>query len=158
MNSLNKRIRWDGIFPIRIVRIFRAGRGRCEARWMDEHIIVDGETVEFAGEIHDDNMNSLTWWTDKRLCDTILAPDLTKASAAPRLCFSTITVSTGCLSRSRGFSTPTDRASVALTLSRDYPPLMLGELSRTPGQRRGGQVRWTRHGVVSFASYKSWAV
>ena len=65
MSFLNKRIRWGGIFPIRIVRIFRAGRGRCEARWMDEHIIVDGETVEFAGEIHDDNMNSLTWWTDK---------------------------------------------------------------------------------------------
>ena len=65
MSFLNKRIRWGGIFPIRIVRIFRAGRGRCEARWMDEHIIVDGETVEFAGEIYDDNMNSLTWWTDK---------------------------------------------------------------------------------------------
>lgn len=65
MSFLNKRIRWGGIFPIRIVRIFRAGRGRCEVRWMDEHIIVDGETVEFVGEIHDDNMNSLTWWTDK---------------------------------------------------------------------------------------------
>ena len=65
MSFLGKRIRWGGIFPIRIVRLFRAGRGRCEARWMDEHIIVDGKTVEFEGEIHDDNLNSLTWWTDK---------------------------------------------------------------------------------------------
>ena len=65
MSFLGKRIRWGGIFPIRIVRLFRAGKGRCEIRWMDEHIIVDGETVEFAGEIHDDNLNSLTWWTDK---------------------------------------------------------------------------------------------
>lgn len=65
MSFLGKRIRWGGIFPIWIVRLFRAGKGRCEARWMDEHIIVDGETVEFSGEIHDDNLNSLTWWTDK---------------------------------------------------------------------------------------------
>ena len=65
MSFLQKRIRWGGIFPIRVVRLFRADRGRCEIRWMDEHIIVDGETVEFEGEIYDDNLNSLTWWTDK---------------------------------------------------------------------------------------------
>jgi hypothetical protein len=32
---------------------------------MDEHIIVDGETAEFSGEIIDDNLNSLSWWTEK---------------------------------------------------------------------------------------------
>ncbi|WP_245686549.1 hypothetical protein [Paracoccus tibetensis] len=32
---------------------------------MDEHIRVDGRTAEFAGEIIDDNTNSLTWWTEK---------------------------------------------------------------------------------------------
>lgn len=32
---------------------------------MDEHIIVNGETAEFSGEIVDDNLNSLTWWTEK---------------------------------------------------------------------------------------------
>jgi len=32
---------------------------------MDEHIIVEGATTEFAGEIIDDNRNSLTWWTEK---------------------------------------------------------------------------------------------
>jgi hypothetical protein len=32
---------------------------------MDEHILVSGPTAEFAGEIVDDNLNSLTWWTQK---------------------------------------------------------------------------------------------
>ena len=32
---------------------------------MDEHIKVDGQTTEFTGELIDDNLNSLTWWTEK---------------------------------------------------------------------------------------------
>lgn len=65
MNFLGRPIRWGGVFPIRVLRLFRAGRGRCEDRWMDEHILVDGATAEFRGEIVDDNLNSLTWWTEK---------------------------------------------------------------------------------------------
>jgi glycosyltransferase involved in cell wall biosynthesis len=65
MSFLGRPIRWGGVFPIRVVRLFRAGRGRCEDRWMDEHILVDGPTVDFHGEIMDDNLNSLTWWTEK---------------------------------------------------------------------------------------------
>ncbi|SCY16842.1 Glycosyltransferase involved in cell wall bisynthesis [Paracoccus tibetensis] len=65
MTFLGRPIRWGGVFPIRILRLFRRGRGRCENRWMDEHIRVDGRTAEFAGEIIDDNTNSLTWWTEK---------------------------------------------------------------------------------------------
>lgn len=58
-------IRHGGVFPIQIVRLFRYGRGECEDRWMDEHIKLDGKAVDFRGEIIDDNLNSLTWWTDK---------------------------------------------------------------------------------------------
>lgn len=58
-------MRWGGVFPIRVLRLFRYGRGRCENRWMDEHIKVPGATVDFKGEIIDDNLNSLTWWTSK---------------------------------------------------------------------------------------------
>lgn len=58
-------IRHGGIFPVRVLRIFRATRGHCENRWMDEHIKVLGDTVEFAGDIIDDNLNTLTWWTEK---------------------------------------------------------------------------------------------
>lgn len=65
MNFLATEVRRGGLFPIRVIRLFRNGRGRCENRWMDEHIIVDGVTAEFSGEIVDDNLNSITWWTEK---------------------------------------------------------------------------------------------
>ncbi|MBV6634715.1 MAG: glycosyltransferase family 2 protein [Mameliella sp.] len=65
MTFLRKRIRFGGIFPVRVLRLFRNGRGRCENRWMDEHILVPGQTADFDGELIDDNHNSLAWWTEK---------------------------------------------------------------------------------------------
>lgn len=65
MHFLGRPIRWGGVFPIRVLRLFRYGEGRCENRWMDEHILVEGATVDLSGEIIDDNLNSLTWWTEK---------------------------------------------------------------------------------------------
>lgn len=65
MCFLGRPIRWGGLFPVRILRLFRHGRGRCENRWMDEHIVVEGQIETLSGEILDDNLNSLTWWTDK---------------------------------------------------------------------------------------------
>jgi glycosyltransferase involved in cell wall biosynthesis len=65
MAFLGKRIKWGGLFPLRVMRLFRHGQGRCENRWMDEHIIASGPTVNFLGEILDDNRNSLSWWTEK---------------------------------------------------------------------------------------------
>lgn len=65
MTFLGRPIRHGGVFPIRVLRLFRHGQGRCEHRWMDEHIRVSGPTVEFQGEILDDNLKSLTWWTEK---------------------------------------------------------------------------------------------
>lgn len=58
-------IKFGGVFPVHVVRLFRKGRGRCEARWMDEHIATDGPTISFSGKLIDDNRNSLTWWTEK---------------------------------------------------------------------------------------------
>ena len=65
MHFLGRPIRWGGVFPIRVLRLFRHGAGRCEDRWMDEHILVNGATTNLSGEIIDDNLNSLTWWTEK---------------------------------------------------------------------------------------------
>ena len=65
MTFQGRLIRFGGVFPIRVLRLFRYGRGECENRWMDEHIKVTGTTVDFQGELFDDNLNSLTWWTDK---------------------------------------------------------------------------------------------
>ena len=65
MTFQGRLIRHGGVFPVRVLRLFRHGCGQCENRWMDEHIKVAGPTVDFKGELIDDNLNSLTWWTDK---------------------------------------------------------------------------------------------
>lgn len=65
MTFQGKQIRFGGVFPVRVLRLFRYGHGQCENRWMDEHIKVEGKTYDFDGQIIDDNLHSLTWWTDK---------------------------------------------------------------------------------------------
>ena len=65
MTFIGNDIRYGGVFPIQVLRFFRHGYGECENRWMDEHIKVRGDTLRIDGEIIDDNLNSLTWWTDK---------------------------------------------------------------------------------------------
>jgi len=65
ISFMGRPIRYGGLFPIRVLRLFRHGKGRCEERWMDEHIKVSGLQAELPGEILDDNLNSLTWWTAK---------------------------------------------------------------------------------------------
>ena len=65
MTFQGKMIRFGGVFPVRVLRLFRYGRGQCENRWMDEHVKVAGTTVDLKGELIDDNLNSLNWWTNK---------------------------------------------------------------------------------------------
>jgi len=65
MTFQGRLIRHGGVFPIRVLRLFRRGKGECENRWMDEHIKVSGPTLDLQGEMIDDNLNSLTWWTEK---------------------------------------------------------------------------------------------
>ena len=62
MTFQGKLIRHGGVFPVRVLRLFRRGAGECENRWMDEHIKVAGGTVNFEQEMIDDNLNSLSWW------------------------------------------------------------------------------------------------
>lgn len=62
---LGKRIRFGGISP-RLLRIWRTGQGRCEMRWMDEHIVLErGDIQKLKGNLVDHNLNYLTWWMDK---------------------------------------------------------------------------------------------
>ncbi len=56
MTFLQRPLYWGGLFPIKVVRVFRHGRGRVENRWMDEHVLVSGMTSELDGEIIDDNL------------------------------------------------------------------------------------------------------
>ena len=65
MTFQGRLIKHGGVFPVKVLRLFRYGRGQCENRWMDEHIKVGGPTDEFQGEMIDDNLNPLTWWTEK---------------------------------------------------------------------------------------------
>jgi glycosyltransferase involved in cell wall biosynthesis len=65
MTFQGRLIRHGGVFPLQVLRVFRHGTGRCEQRLMDEHIVVDGLTVVLAGELIDDNLKPLGWWTDK---------------------------------------------------------------------------------------------
>ena len=58
-------IRYGGVFPVQVCRLFRKGCGECENRWMDEHIKLEGPAIHIAGEMIDDNLNSLSWWIDK---------------------------------------------------------------------------------------------
>ena len=63
---MGKEIKWGGIFPIQVVRMFRYGRGKCEDRLMDEHINIDGKIISnFFGEIHDINLHPLSRWIEK---------------------------------------------------------------------------------------------
>jgi len=62
---LGKNIQHGGLFPLKVLRVFRPSRGYCENRWMDEHIVVQGGTMAFDESIVDHNLQSLTWWTRK---------------------------------------------------------------------------------------------
>ncbi len=65
IHFLGRWIRWGGIYPVRQLRVWRTGRGRCEDRWMDEHIGVDGPIRHLDADIADINLNTLGWWTGK---------------------------------------------------------------------------------------------
>jgi len=49
-----------------MLRLFRYGKGICENRWMDEHIVLtEGESILLANCFYDDNLNPLGWWISK---------------------------------------------------------------------------------------------
>jgi glycosyltransferase involved in cell wall biosynthesis len=53
-------------YPKWNLRIFRAGKGTCENRWMDEHIVLtEGISQKLWFDFVDDNLNNLNWWISK---------------------------------------------------------------------------------------------
>jgi len=60
-----KLIQHGGVGRNKVSRLFRYGYGKSEARWMDEHIKIDGKCIDLSGYIVDDNLNSVSWWVDK---------------------------------------------------------------------------------------------
>lgn len=63
---MGKWIRHGSYYPISLLRIWRRGVGRCEQRWMDEHIFLQsGKTVSLKGDIVDENLHGISSWTAK---------------------------------------------------------------------------------------------
>ena len=62
------RIIRRGLPPIRQMRLFRTGKAKSEVRQMDEHIeLLEGHGVDYNGEWADDNLNNISWWTQKHV-------------------------------------------------------------------------------------------
>ena len=63
---MGRWIRHGGRYPEYLLRIFRTGKACCEAKLMDEHMILsNGETVTFHYDLIDNNQKDLEWWTAK---------------------------------------------------------------------------------------------
>lgn len=57
-----------GIYPVKLLRMFRYGKGMCEQRLMDEHILLtEGHAVEFEHDFCDHNLNNLSWFCHKHV-------------------------------------------------------------------------------------------
>lgn len=64
---LGKTLR-RGLPPVILLRIFQYGKGKSELRLMDEHIqLTEGITYQTTYEFADDNLNDLSWWTQKHI-------------------------------------------------------------------------------------------
>lgn len=62
--------RWmkHGIYPVTLLRLFRYGKGRCEQRLMDEHIMLSaGQNMVFQNDFCDHNLNNLSWFCHKHV-------------------------------------------------------------------------------------------
>jgi len=66
VHFMDRWIKHGGYYPTYLLRIFKYGKGKCENRWMDEHIkISEGRTIILENDLVDDNLNNLTWWSNK---------------------------------------------------------------------------------------------
>ena len=57
-----------GMPVVKLLRMFQYGKAASEVRMMDEHIqLKEGEAIELKNEFADDNLNNLSWWTQKHI-------------------------------------------------------------------------------------------
>ena len=59
--------RWikRGMYPTKILRLFRKGHGRSDMKIMDEHIVVQRRVVEFENDFVDHSLISFEEWKEK---------------------------------------------------------------------------------------------
>ncbi|MET0384490.1 MAG: glycosyltransferase family 2 protein, partial [Polyangiales bacterium] len=90
MYAFGRQLRWGGQGRIHLLRLWRHGHARCEERWMDEHIVLDGgRSLMFEHDFADENHRPLTWWISKHAgyalreaVDTVLARRAVSPDAA----------------------------------------------------------------------------
>jgi glycosyltransferase involved in cell wall biosynthesis len=55
-----------GTYPVKLLRLFRFGKAMSEQKLMDEHIVlIEGKSLEFDNDFVDENLGTLTYWTEK---------------------------------------------------------------------------------------------
>lgn len=62
---MGRWIRHGDYYPFLLLRIWRKGHGQIENRLMDEHIVVDGETVTLRNDFIEENRKDISFWIDK---------------------------------------------------------------------------------------------
>lgn len=68
---INRRLIWmgrwirRGYYPSWILRLFRVGKGRCEDRAVNEHLIVDGATAHLENDFMHEDRKGVTDWIAK---------------------------------------------------------------------------------------------
>lgn len=68
MYFMSKWIKSGGYYPTWLLRIWRINAGEMEDRIMDEHILLKyGNTVNFRGDIVDENLKGLAEWSSKHI-------------------------------------------------------------------------------------------
>lgn len=64
---MGRWLRHGGLYPIWLLRIWRNGRGRCESKWMDEHIEVDGAVHHAPLDFADHDLKPISAWSQKHV-------------------------------------------------------------------------------------------
>lgn len=60
------KLKHGGWYPAPQIKVIRKGFGRSENKVMDEHLIISsGRTISIDGDQTDENLNNLSWWTQK---------------------------------------------------------------------------------------------
>lgn len=63
---MGREIKHGFFYPGHIVRLWRFGEGRIEQRLMDEHVAMkEPRQKVLKGDLTDENLNDLSWWTQK---------------------------------------------------------------------------------------------
>jgi glycosyltransferase involved in cell wall biosynthesis len=87
---INRRMIWmgqwirHGYYPSWILRLFRYGKGRCEDRAVNEHLIVEGSTGRLSNDfIHEDKKGVTEWIAKHNGYATREAQELVNSRSAP---------------------------------------------------------------------------